>query len=109
MVESSRLIRTIKNYKDLRDSKSGEFILINGRSEMRIDSDSEHIKKFNYNINKIYTLSLEGNYIVQNHYESIINRDDFLLEPFMKISCQINSGCALENWLYDIAKKGGLL
>jgi hypothetical protein len=108
MVELDIVVKEIKSYKELKESKPGEIISINGRRELLIDSGNAHIARFNYNPDKIYTISFEGNYVVQNHYDNYVGNDNIHLEPFMKTSCRIDSDTALENELCIIAKQGGL-
>jgi hypothetical protein len=110
MVESGveKKVKIIKNYEDLKNSKPGEFILIKGRSEIVITT-SPHLSRFDFNDSKIYTVSVEGNYVIQNHYDNYNGNDEIHLEPFMKTSCRIDSDTALENNLSGIARVGGLL
>jgi len=108
MVEKIKPIKIIKSYKELKESKAGELILINGIGQLVIDSNSEHLKRFGYNLDKIYTLSVEGEYFVQNHYDKFAEGSDDDLNPFMKTSCRKHSDTGLESCLYDLAKQGGL-
>jgi hypothetical protein len=100
--------KLIKDYEDLKSSKVGELILINGRTELVINA-KPHLSRFRYNKDKIYTVSIEGNYVVQNHYDKYSGNDKIHLEPFMKTSCKLHSDTALESVLSGIAELGGLL
>jgi hypothetical protein len=110
MVEQTKLIKIIKSYKELKESKAGELILVNGVGQLVIDPHSEYLKRFSFDSNKIiYTLSLEGDFFVQNHYEKFAEGSDDDLKPFMKTSCKKDSNTSLADVLYLLAKKEGLL
>ncbi len=93
----------IRSYADLKGCEGGKVISINGRTEVIIDPFAAHLHKFGSPKARIYTVSMEGDWVVQNYYcgES--------LEPFMKTCCKIGCGTGLEYSLFKIAEKGGLI
>jgi hypothetical protein len=108
VVKKTKLIKIIKSYEDLKNSKVGELILIEGRAELIINGEPS-LGRFKDNQNKISTLSIEGEYVVKNYYRNCIESYNSHLAPFKKISCRKYSDTALESKLSTIAREGGLL
>jgi hypothetical protein len=104
-----KVVKIIKFYEDLKSSKPGEFILIKGRLELVINPNREYLKRFNYSLDDMYTLSVEGNFLVQNHYDNYSGNDKSHLEPFMKTSCRKDSDIPLGAELRKVATLGGLI
>ena len=119
MVGKNKSVKVIKSYEDLKNSKPWDFLLINGMTEMVIGESNDYLKEanhqnltiqVNYNRNSKYTVSLEGDYIVQNSYSlSNSSKRKDKLKPYMRISFRKNFGSPLEKGLSAIAKEGGLL
>jgi hypothetical protein len=107
MDNESKIVKMIKSYEDLKNSKPGEFILIRGRTELVIDSKSKYLEESKYLPNHIYTLSVEGDFLVQNHYFNYSGNDKSYLDPFMKTSCRKKSGIPLGGELAKVATLGG--
>jgi hypothetical protein len=112
MVEKNFEIRVkgIKTYSGLKKSNPWDLILINGRTELKVGSSLLFENApMDFDENKIYTLSLEGEFIVQNNYTNYDKKDRTHLTPVMKTSYKIGSYNNLGNKLLEIAVKGGLL
>jgi len=116
MVETQKIIDVLKidSYPDLRSAEVGQIISIKGKNpELIIDpfveySDWGFFSEDKYNKDKIYTVGVEENFLVQNQYDNCLSDSDEFLIPYFKISCRIGSGTALEEALERVVKKGGL-
>jgi len=111
MVGKNRQIKIIKSYENLKSCSSWELVLIKGRTELVIGSSNmDLIKVDGVNHETLaYTLSLEGDYIVQNNYSSYNKNGKRVIAPTMKISFKIGADNPLERRLLGMAKHGELL
>lgn len=102
-------IKIIKSYKDLKFCGEGQFISINGRKEVIIDPFSSKLREAAFPNAEVYTLSLEGDYLVYNLYNGERSSDFENLEPFRKACCRRESGDYLEILLLENAFEKGLI
>ncbi len=109
MGKESKIVKVIKSYEDLRNSKPGDFILINGRIELIIAGEPDLNTQEDYQFTT-KSVSIEGKYIAQNVYNDNYNRKSKSpLEPFMKKLYNLDLDDPSKNNLLGIAKLGGLL
>ncbi|MFA5953646.1 MAG: hypothetical protein WC812_03570 [Candidatus Pacearchaeota archaeon] len=113
-------LKIISNYSELRNVCIGEFISVLGRglefvfNPILLNPNSEEYKNRHQNI---YTLSLEGNFLVENEYVIYLDNPEpdwekEYLNPKKKHSfylCPKESMSGELTELYNLAREGGLI
>lgn len=108
-------VEKIDVYSDLKKVFVGDLISIKGKTPEIVINPLEEFKNYRFSKDKeykksdIYTIGIEGPFLVQNQYTKYKSDSDEFLIPYFKISCKIGSSTSLENALSKIVEREDLL